>query len=148
MAELVDEGKNLRSEVVSRRDLQSRSSFDRFTKEEKFFITRVKSTIRCKVTETKGVPPKPEGSAWQVASDRTGYLINKTEKKSKHPYRLITATVEGREEPLCFITNLMEEDAYTVAKWYKERWEIELFFKFLKQHLNFSHLVRAAMKTA
>jgi IS4 transposase len=35
----------------------------------------------------------------------------------------------------------MEEDAYQIAQWYKQRWEIEIFFKFIKQELNASHLV-------
>lgn len=36
---------------------------------------------------------------------------------------------------------MLEENAYQVAAWYKQRWEIELFFKFIKQHLNVKHLL-------
>jgi IS4 transposase len=36
---------------------------------------------------------------------------------------------------------MLHEDAYLIAAWYKQRWEIELFFKFIKQHLNVKHLV-------
>ena len=35
----------------------------------------------------------------------------------------------------------MDEDPYTLAEWYRRRWEIEVFFKFIKQHLSASHLV-------
>ena len=34
-----------------------------------------------------------------------------------------------------FLTNDMERPAEEVAKIYKERWEVELFFKWIKQHL-------------
>ncbi len=47
----------------------------------------------------------------------------------------------GTGKEICFITNLMDEDAYVIAEWYKQRWEIEVFFKFIKQHLHASHLV-------
>lgn len=40
-----------------------------------------------------------------------------------------------------FLTHLLEEEACPIAKWYKERWTIEVFCKFLKPHLNAAHLV-------
>jgi IS4 transposase len=36
---------------------------------------------------------------------------------------------------------MLDEDAYLIASWYKQRWEIEVFFKFIKQHLNTKLLV-------
>jgi hypothetical protein len=36
---------------------------------------------------------------------------------------------------------MLKEDVYQIAAWYKQRWEIETFFKFIKQHLNVTHLV-------
>ena len=76
-----------------------------------------------------------------ILGDKTGYLINRKEKKTKHTYRIITARINKTGEIICFITNIMEESAYTIAAWYKLRWEIEVFFKFIKQHLNVKHLV-------
>ncbi|MBN8858126.1 MAG: transposase [Sphingobacteriales bacterium] len=43
--------------------------------------------------------------------------------------------------PICFVTYIINEEAYLIAAWYKQRWEIEVFFKFIKQHLNVNHLV-------
>ena len=40
-----------------------------------------------------------------------------------------------------FLTNLQELTAAEVTEVYKKRWEIEVFFKFLKQEMSFSHLV-------
>ena len=36
---------------------------------------------------------------------------------------------------------MLNEDAHWIADLYKQRWEIEVFFKFIKQHLNVKHLV-------
>jgi IS4 transposase len=36
---------------------------------------------------------------------------------------------------------MQDEDCYTIAELYKQRWEIESFFKFIKQHLGVKHLV-------
>jgi hypothetical protein len=36
---------------------------------------------------------------------------------------------------------MLDEDSYQLADWYKQRWDIEVFFKFLKQHLNVKHLI-------
>ena len=39
------------------------------------------------------------------------------------------------------MTNIHDLDPYEIAFIYKKRWEIEVFFKFLKQELNLSHIV-------
>lgn len=39
-----------------------------------------------------------------------------------------------------FLTNLFEIDVEEVLQYYKKRWDIEVFFRFLKQELNFSHI--------
>ena len=40
-----------------------------------------------------------------------------------------------------FLTNIQELSASEVTEIYKKRWEIEVFFKFLKQEMSFSHLL-------
>ena len=142
LAELINQCDSLQGEVVVfDRGLQSRKSFDRFTTEGKFFITRAKSNTRCLVQESRKVGKRPKGSTLTIISERSGQLMTKQEKKSAFPYRVIKARIQSTGEDICFITNLSGEDAYTIAGWYKDRWEIELFFKFLKQHLNLKHLV-------
>jgi len=41
---------------------------------------------------------------------------------------------------LWFITNLLEDKVATIMEIYKKRWDIEVFFRFLKQELNFKHV--------
>ncbi|MFP5043120.1 IS4 family transposase, partial [Parasediminibacterium sp. JCM 36343] len=142
LAEVIDDADGLqKGTIVFDRGLKSRDSFDRFTTDNKYFITRSLPGPRHEVHEKKGLGAKPDGSTVTIVSDEVAYLFGKKGKKSTFSYRLITATIDASGEEICFISNLMEEDAYMIAHWYKQRWEIEVFFKFIKQELNASHLV-------
>ncbi|MBN8789493.1 MAG: IS4 family transposase [Terrimonas sp.] len=127
--------------VVFDRGLQSRNSFDKFTNSQKWFVSRANPNIRCKTVTQIKVGAKSESSTVTIISDETGYLINKKEKATAHVYRVIKAVINKSGELICFVTNIIDEDAYMIAAWYRQRWEIEVFFKFIKQHLNVNHLV-------
>ena len=127
--------------VVFDRGLQSRRSFDKFTNSNKLFVSRSKISTRCNVETYKEIPVKPASSTVTIVSDQTGFLIARKEKKTEHQYRVIKATIDKSSEEICFVTNIIDEDSYVIAEWYKQRWEIETFFKFIKQHLNVNHLV-------
>lgn len=142
LAELINDTDCIQDNiVVFDRGLQSRKSFDKFTECNKLFITRANLYIRCKVASKKEIATKAEGSSVTLTSDETGLLISKHEKKTEHQYRVIKGKIDETGEEICFVTNILEEDAYVIAQWYKQRWEIEIFFKFIKQHLNVKHLV-------
>ncbi len=51
------------------------------------------------------------------------------------PLRLVKYWDEEQEREFTFITNAMHISALQVAELYKNRWQVELFFKWLKQHL-------------
>ncbi len=127
--------------VVFDRGLQSRDSFDKFTNTQKWFVSRANPNIRCKTNTQTKVGVKPENSTVTIVSDEVGHLKNKKDKTTVHAYRVIKAVIDKCGEPICFVTNIIDEDAYLIADWYKQRWEIEVFFKFIKQHLNVNHLV-------
>ncbi len=57
--------------------------------------------------------------------------------KKKYPEKLrrIKYYDKSKDKTLVFITNNFKYDAEIIAKLYKERWKIELFFKWIKQHL-------------
>lgn len=127
--------------VVFDRGLQSRKAFDEFTDSQKLFVSRANPNIRCKTTHQNKIRVKAQGATVTIVSDEVGYLMTRKEKRTAHPYRVIKAIVDKSGEPICFVTNILDEDAYLIAAWYKQRWEIEVFFKFIKQHLNVNHLV-------
>lgn len=62
----------------------------------------------------------------------TGYL---SEKKYPEAFRLIRFYDEEEDREFTFLTNAKHLSAQEVAAFYQKRWLIELFFKWLKQHL-------------
>jgi transposase len=142
LSEVIDDAGCIEGNVVVfDRGLTSRRSFDRFTDSNKLFVGRAHHNIRYKVEKSKKVTAKPKGSTLTIVSDDMAILSNKKGKKTRYPYRIIKGSIDKSGEEICFITNMLEEDCYRIAQLYKQRWEIESFFKFIKQHLNVKHLV-------
>ena len=73
-----------------------------------------------------------------IKSDDLVYLYDKRHNKS-NPFRLIQ-TEDPKGNALWFITNLEDESIETIINIYKKRWNIEVFFRFIKQELNFKHI--------
>ena len=71
-----------------------------------------------------------------VRSDQTIVLHGKyTTEKFPAPLRRITYYAEEIDKRFVFLTNNFQIPSATVAAIYKQRWQIELFFKWIKQHL-------------
>jgi hypothetical protein len=98
-----------------------------------FWVTRAKEGMRYQVTEKR--LKKPEG---KILSDDI-IILDREEAVKKFPdsMRRIVALVEvdGKEREMVFLTNNVEWSAQSVADLYKCRWQIEVFFKEVKQTL-------------
>lgn len=127
--------------VVFDRGLRSRVTFDNLTGSNKLFVCRAYLNSRCKSTHTYVIPAKPKTSTVTITSDESGILISRKNGDTRYNYRVIKGVIDKSGLPICFMTNILDEDAYTIAALYRKRWEIEVFFKFIKQHLNAKHLV-------
>lgn len=100
------------------------------------FVTRIKRDTRYEIVEHRQVVP---GKG--IVSDN---MIRLTSRRSRKRYpetlRLVTVeTIEGKR--LEFLTNHMTLAASTIANIYKDRWQIETFFKLLKQNLRIKSFV-------
>jgi hypothetical protein len=97
-----------------------------------FFVTRTKSDMDYRVIERRKID---SGSG--VRSDR---LIRLRGTKSRTLYpdtlRLVGYVDPEKHKRLRFMTNNLTLDAPTIALLYHKRWRIELFFKWIKQHLH------------
>ena len=95
------------------------------------FVTRVKSN-----TAYRRIHNNPHPKEGPILSD---VLIELTGIKTKEhypvPLRKVKYYDEETKKTFEFLTNDLERDAQEIAAIYKERWEVELFFKWIKQHL-------------
>ncbi|MCL2649262.1 MAG: IS4 family transposase [Phycisphaerales bacterium] len=97
-----------------------------------FFITRAKRKMNFGVRHHLAVPP--DGP---VKSDRLIRLrIPQSRKDYPEPLRLVHYLDPETGRRLRFLTNNFSLDALTIALLYRKRWQIELFFKWIKQHLH------------
>jgi hypothetical protein len=128
--------------VVFDRGLQKRAHWDTFSGSSKLFVTRANHKVKYRTLEEVPISdPPPEDSTVAIISDSKAYLYDDKGKETEYVYRVISAILKKSGEEIIFVSNLLEEDAHFIAHLYRQRWEIELFFKYIKQHLNVSHLV-------
>lgn len=95
-----------------------------------YFVVRAKKNLQCKTIKWKRRLPK------NVLSDCT---IELTNYKSSNDYpkqlRFVRYYDAEHDREFVFLTNATHISSLVVAELYKNRWQIELFFKWLKQHL-------------
>ena len=96
-----------------------------------FFVTRLKTSIKW-----TRVISRPVDKTLGVRSDQDILLFSK-QTKEKYPKRLRRVTFRDEEQnrTLVFLTNNFSLSSETIAALYKARWQIELFFKWIKQNL-------------
>lgn len=96
-----------------------------------FFVTRAKKNLQCRCRVRRAVD-KTTG----LRCDQTIMLTGtKTAAEYPVPLRRIKYVDPETGKRLVFLTNNFVLDALTIAKLYKCRWQVELFFKWIKQHL-------------
>ncbi|MGZ8290356.1 MAG: IS4 family transposase [Telluria sp.] len=102
------------------------------------FVTRFKRNASVSVANQREIPSDAKS---HILSDEVvtfkrkspgGCRVNQYFGK---PLRRITVARPGKETPIVLATNDFASSALEIAQRYKERWGIELFFKWIKQHL-------------
>jgi hypothetical protein len=125
------------------RGITARSTYDMFTNKGIRFISRI--NVKAKHDKIKPVDAQSDmllGTATlKIISDDWCQFYGEQGSKPKHLFRKIEAMKIQDNEPISFITNITDLTAGEVTELYKRRWDIEVFFKFIKQLLNFKHLV-------
>ena len=103
--------------------------FRELTRHGVYFVTRMKTNTVYTAVEECAVPPKGNILRDQIVS------MPSLVKRDETPvlFRRIEYWNADKQEIMVFFTNLLHLAASTVAAIYKDRWQIELFFKALKQ---------------
>jgi len=110
--------------------------FHRLNQNGVLFVTRIKNDTRYEVVEHR-----PVVAGKNIVSDDVIRLTSRRSRKSyPNPLRLVTLQTDTGER-LEFLTNHMTLSASTIADIYKDRWQIEIFFKLIKQNLRIKSFV-------
>jgi Domain of unknown function (DUF4372)/Transposase DDE domain len=96
-----------------------------------FFVTRTKAGVLLRRRYSRGVD-----KATGLRSDHTVVLTSAVSTKNyPDPLRRVRFYDLEQRRWLIFLTNNFDLPALTIARLYKSRWKVELFFKWIKQHL-------------
>lgn len=125
--------------VVFDRGIQARATYEELNARAILFVSRLKEDSGYKIVK-KFTIDHTVTSPLKILNDYQVQLFNKKHHLTKSFLRLIIAVDKKTNKKLLFITNIKKMQAHEIAAIYKKRWQIEVFFKFLKQELNLSHL--------
>ena len=105
------------------------------------FVTRLKSHTRLHDIEER---PVAAAADIDILADRTGRLPERMAAQRRNPFdkrvrEIVVRIATGKT--LRLLTNDLDSPAETIAALYKERWQIELFFKWIKQNLRIARFM-------
>jgi hypothetical protein len=106
-------------------------------KAEAFFVTRAKVSMNYSVIERNFNINESTGLRTDNIIKLNGY---QTSKHYPEKLRLVEYYDDEKEVLLVFITNNFEVSALEIARLYRNRWQIEIFFKWIKQNLTIKTL--------
>jgi hypothetical protein len=123
--------------VVVDRGYTDYSLYRQWTEEEVYFVTRQKGNADYRVVEERDIPSRGNILRDQVIKFRGFYA------RKDYPYRLRRPEVwdDANERVIVLLTNHFEFGPTTIAAIYKDRWQIEIFFKVLMQNLKIRSFV-------
>lgn len=121
------------------------NKFDIYTSKGIYFVSRLKDNA--KINDIEELPITysnekdgllPKGST--IVFDKKVRLGSQYSNLTKQTYRIIKI-IDSNGKELTFVTNLMKFSSEEIAWLYKRRWDIELFFKWIKQHCKIKTLI-------
>ena len=104
--------------------------FVQLTHQAVYFVTRLKDNAAFTVVEGR---PIPAGS--NILKDQIVFFNSQATPDLDHFFRIVEIWDAEKERTFTFLTNNLEFSATTIAAIYKDRWQVELFFKAIKQNL-------------
>ena len=105
--------------------------FKLINKKNAYFVTRAKDNMLFEVVSAGSV----DQSTGVIADEHIKLTGLRTSKWYPEELRMITYEDYATNNVYRFLTNNMEYEAITISELYRERWNVELFFKWIKQHL-------------
>jgi hypothetical protein len=128
---------NAGSIVAMDRGYNDYELFGKWTERGVYFVTRLKDNAAYEVVES-AMGPLPRNIR---ADEIIGFTGAQAAQNCPHPLRRVVVWDEQNQREIVWLTNLLHFGATPIAAIYKDRWEIQLFFKALKQNLKVKSLV-------
>jgi len=115
--------------VVMDRGYEDHDWWRKLTADGVFFVSRLKDSTGYIIVEERPQPVEP------ILRDEV--IILASDRGQENPMRLrrIEVWLEDKQDTIVFVTNHLRLAASTIAGIYRDRWQIELFFKAIKQSL-------------
>lgn len=136
---ILEEIKGKNEILLFDRWVQKRETFSNLIDKDIDFITRLKENARYKVIKQNKEVKWRKAGKLILESDEIVKLYWKWWKILDKEIRLIKAS--NWNETYLFITNILKFNAKEITEFYAKRWDIEVFFRFIKQEFWFSHFV-------
>jgi hypothetical protein len=125
--------------VVMDRGYEDHDWWRKLTADGVFFVSRLKDSTSYGIVEEL---PLPADAAF--LRDEVIVLASDKNKEDAMRLRRIEVWVEDKKETIVFVTNQLKLAASTIAAIYRDRWQIELFFKAIKQSLRIKTFIGPA----
>ena len=125
------------------RGLKSRTSFDQFDDDEIKFLTRASENTRYDLVRPHTFDDNfQDNDELEFLEDIVVKLYKGGRNNlSKNEFRLVKFNIKSENKKLIFLTNVWDLQASEIAAIYKQRWDIEVLFRFIKQEMNLKHFV-------
>jgi hypothetical protein len=140
---ILDYRHNKSSIVTFDRGVQKRTTFVKFDEQDILFVTRININATHHVVRHIGIEEnqKETESLFIIEDLEVNFNDREARKRLSNSFRLIKAISKKSNEKIYFVSNNFELEPNDIADLYRQRWEIETFFRFVKQQLNFSQLI-------
>jgi hypothetical protein len=120
------------------RGFQSYNLLDDIIQANSDFVVRLRKSARCAVVE-----PRPLTGADLAAGVQSDALVQvgwrRDQTPALPPLRRVAVMVAGKDEPLVLLTSCVDLPAELIALIYRHRWQVELFFRWLKCMAHLEH---------
>lgn len=122
------------------RGVSNRALFCELDQNDCAFVTRLKINTRYQVLDDLDLPNELKVRNLVILKDQRVQLYKTGPTIVEHDFRLIQTQSENGHK-YWFLSNRFDLTAREIITIYKKRWDIEVFFRFIKQELNFSHFI-------
>lgn len=132
---------NKKDIAVFDRGMKDRKTMAELSNENKYFVTRIYKSSKYEIEKSSKVIALDFENDTLKLTKHSKVHLYANQKKTKIVFRLVEGVLKSDGEKVLFLSNLPEEEftADQIAEIYKRRWDIERFFRFIKQELNFKH---------